>query len=86
MTAVGGQQFSDLQSFSDRHADGVDKAERSIRIFGHNIGSPSEIIPLQEFNFHLPPYDRLHEFDFNVLAQMGRNQVTGLGEYRKRND
>ncbi len=73
MTAVSGQQFSDLQSLSDRHDGRIDKAECGIRIFGHHIGSPSEIIPLQKFNFHLPPHDRLHEFDFNVLAQMGHN-------------
>ena len=86
MTAVGGQQFSDLQSFSDRHDGRIDKAERGIRIFGHHIGSPNEIISLQEFNFHLSPYDRLHEFDFNMLAQMGRNQITHLGEDGKRDD
>jgi hypothetical protein len=80
MTAVGCQQFSDLQSFSDGHDGRIDKAERCIGVLGHHIGSSHEVISLQELNFHLSPRDRLHEFYFNLLTQMGRNQITSLRE------
>lgn len=84
MTTVSRQQFSDPQSFRDRHNGRIDKTKRRVGILGHHIGSASKVLSLQEFNFHLAPHDRLCKGYFNVLTQMGCDEITGLRQDRQR--